>query len=173
MPTQDLVSSVPGIFTALVGLIQTAAAAETNQTNVAVWELGNFVTPQYVIIESFTGPNYEWETLGAFSQYELYAIDGTVRLWTGDSPFEHDDLTSVPLQVLQDTYSLFQRCVMTPVMSNRTMPLLNTTGPTPLEMLPGRFSYEHGPGHTDKGEPWGWQGLYHWQFTFRALLTPA
>ena len=172
--SQDLVSSVPGIFTALVGLIQTAAALEANPTSVAVWELGNYVTPQYILIEGFTGPSYDWETIGAFSQYETYSVTGSVRVWTGESPYGESNLATVPLQVLSDTYGLFQRCVMTPVMSNRVMPLLNTTGPSPLLMVPGHnFNYEHGPGVNKDGQPWGWQGLYSWSFDFRALLTPA
>ena len=56
--------------------------------------------------------------------------------------------------------------------SNRTMPLLGTTGPSPLLMVPSQMSYDCGPGNIAGGEA-GWYGTYTWQFHFEAILTPA
>lgn len=167
--SQDLVSSVPGIFTALLGLVQTAAAAMTPQPAVFAFELGQYEPGRYVTVHEIKGPDYQWEDIGTFAQKEIYEICGLATVFTGDSVTNN---ANVATQVLADTIDLFQTCVMTPVMSNRTMPLLGTTGPSPLLMLPDRMAYDSGPGEIAGGEG-GWVGKYEWSFHFEAIITPA
>lgn len=180
----DLVSSVPGVFDALLGLVQTAAAATTSPVPntpdstvyVFPFELGEYVPGAYVTIHGITGPQgvgpgpqYKWETIGSFSQRELFGINGAVTVFCGDSPTNN---TSIATQVLGWCISLFQTCVMTPVMSNRDMPMLGTTGPSPFLMLPARMGYSAGPGTIGDG-PGGWTGVYSWSFHFESVITPA
>lgn len=180
----DLVSSVPGVFDALLGLVQTAAAGQSNpvpnapdpKVYVYPFELGEYVPGAYVTIHGITGPKgsgpgpvYEWESIGSFAQREIFGIKGNVTVFTGDSPTNN---ASVSTQVLGWCLSLFQSCVMTPVMSNRNMPLLGTTGPSPFLMLPARMGYSAGPGTIGKGLG-GWAGEYSWSFHFESVVTPA
>lgn len=182
--SQDLVSSVPGIFDALLGLVQSAAASASNPvTNapdpkvyVFPFELGDYVPGAYVTVHGITGPQgsgqgpqYQWESLGSFSQREIFGIKGAVTVFSGDSPT--NDAT-IATKVLGWCMSLFQTCVMTPVMSNRNIPLLGTTGPSPLMMLPARMGYSGGPG-TIGGAVGGWAGVYSWSFHFESMITPA
>ena len=182
--TQDLVSSVPGIYDALLGLIQTAAAGATNpvpnapdpKVYVFPFEIGQYEPGAYVTVHGITGPQgsgqgpqYQWESIGSFSQKELFGIKGNVTVFSGDSPTNNP---SVATQVLGWCLALFQTCVMTPVMSNRNMPLLGTAGPSPYLLLPARMGYTAGPG-TIGGGPGGWDGTYSWSFHFESIITPA
>lgn len=133
------------------------------------FELAQYEPGAYVTVHEIVGPVYEWETIGAFSQYEDYDIGGIATVFTGASVV---DSPTVQTDVLASTFSLFQSCVMTPIMSNRTMPYFETTGPSPVLMVPKRMTYSAGPGEI-AGGPAGWQGKYEWSFHFRALLTPA
>lgn len=167
--SQDLVSSVPGIYDALLGLIKTAAAAQNPQPSVFAFELGQFEPGKYITVHEIRGPRYAWESIGSFTQKESYEICGIATVFVGDSVT--NDAT-VATDVLASTLNLFQTCVMTPVMSNRTMPYLETTGPSPYLMLPGEMRYDAGPGNVG-GEPGGWVGVYSWEFMFEAMVTPA
>lgn len=167
--TQDLVSSVPGIFDAFLGLVQTAAAAMDPAPAVFAFELGQYEPGSYVTVHEIKGPDYEWENIGVFSQKEIYEICGMATVFTGDSVSNNPNVAT---QVLADTMTLFQTCVMTPVMSHRTMPLLGTTGPSPVLMVPAQMAYDSGPGEIAGGEG-GWVGKYSWSFHFEAIITPA
>lgn len=166
---QDLVSSVPGVYEALLTLVEAAGAAQKPApVNVFPFELGTYEPGSYVTVEGVENHEFEWETIGVFSQIEHYDLVGKATVFTGDT------VTSgtVATDVLMQTYGLFQACVMTPVMSNRTMPLLGTTGPSPYLMLPGYARYSGEPGFVD-GKPAGWVGMLQWCFHFDAFLTPA
>ena len=180
----DLVSSVPGVFDALLGLVQSAAAGVSNPVPnapdpavyVYPFELGEYAPGAYVTIHGITGPQgsgegpqYNWESIGGFSQKELFGINGAVTVFAGDSPTNN---ASIPVQVLGWCMSLFQACVMTPVMSNRNMPILGTTGPSPYLMLPAQMGYSGGPGAVGDGFA-GWAGVYSWSFHFESIITPA
>jgi hypothetical protein len=168
--TQDLVSSVPGIYTAMLSLIEQAAQAQNPPVQVFPWELGQWEPGSYITVTGVDGPTYEWETIGVFQQRETYEVCGKATVYTGDSASL--DSTAV-MDIYTQTMNLFQTCVMTPVMSNRTMPLLGTAGPSPFLMLPGpKMGYTGGPAFVDD-EPVGWAGVYEWQFHFEAILTPA
>lgn len=167
--SQDLVSAVPGVFSALLGLVQQAAAAQNPAPAVFAYELLQYEPGAYIIVHEIIGPEYEWESIGSFTQKERFEICGYATVYTGDSPGTNP---SVALTVLQQTFNLFQSCVMTPVMSNRTMPLLGTTGPSPYLMLPSKMAYAAGPANIG-GSSSGWYGQYDWSFSFESLLTPA
>lgn len=174
--TQDLVSSVPGVFGALLALIETAAAQQKPPVNVFPFEIGQYEPGSYITVEKVAGPNgsgpgpvYEWESLGSFTQNELYSICGTVTVFSGDSVAPG---STVVMDVLAQTFALFQACVMTPAISNRDMPIFGTTGPSPLYVLPGPTNYTGEPGII-AGKPAGWLGEYKWAFKFKAQLTPA
>lgn len=165
----QFVSSVPGVFNALLTLIQQAAAAQSPSVAVFPFELGQYEPGSYVTVHDIVGPRYEWETIGSFAQKEFYDIAGCATVYTGDSPATNP---GVGVTVLSQTFSLLQSCVMTPVFSHRTTPLLGTTGPSPYLMLPGDFEYRAGPGAMGEGET-GWCGVLTWSFHFEALITPA
>jgi hypothetical protein len=167
--TQDLVSSVPGVYTALLGLIQSAAAATVPPTLVFPFELGQYEPGSYVTVHEIAGPEYVWESIGFFTQRETFEIRGCVTVFSGSSV---TDGSTVVTDVLAQTMSLFQTCVMTPVMSNRDMPILGTTGPSPFLMLPGPRMQYHGEVGLIGGNPGGWVGVYDWSFQFEALITP-
>ena len=166
--TQNLVSSAPGIYQALLSLVQTAAGQQQPPVNVFPFEPGQYVPGSWVTVQGIENHEWEWESIGSFSQKEHYDVCGQVVVYTGDT------VTSgtVPIDVLTQTYSLFQAAVMTPVMSNRTMPLLGTTGPSPFLMLPGHTRYAASPGEIG-GEEAGWLGVVEWSFHFDAYITPA
>jgi hypothetical protein len=167
--TQDLVSSAPGIYTAFLGLAQTAGAVQTPAVAVFAFELGQYEPGSYLTVHAIE--NHEWspETIGTFSQTEGYDIVGCATVFSGDSPNTNP---SVATTVLSQTYSLFQACVMTPVMSNRTMPILGTTGPSPYQMLPGFARYTGGLGNIG-GSPAGWAGVLEFSFHFDAYISPG
>ena len=90
--TQDLVSSVPGIYTALLSQIQAAAAAQNPPVNVFPFEIGQYEPGSYVTVERIAGPSgsgagpvYEWEAIGSFAQKEKYTVCGKATVATGDS----------------------------------------------------------------------------------------
>lgn len=180
----DLVSSVPGVWDALLGLVQTAALAVSNPVPgspdstvyVFPFALGEYAPGAYVTIHGITGPQgvgqgpqYKWEAIGDFSQREIFGINGAVTVFSGDSPTNNPTIST---QVLGWCISLFQSCVMTPVMSNRNMPILGTTGPSPFLMLPARMGYSSGPGTVGDGAA-GWSGVFSWSFHFESVITPA
>ena len=167
--SQDLVSSAPGIYQALLSLVQTAAAAQKPAPiQVFPFELGQYEPGSYVTLHAIENHTFEWAYIGPFSQYEHYDVVGCATVFTGDT------VTSgtVATDVLSQTYSLFQTLVMTPVMSNRNMPIFNTTGPTPYLMLPEYARYSAGPGEIG-GNPGGWVGVIEFAYHFDALVTPA
>jgi hypothetical protein len=166
---QDLVSSVPGVFAALLGLVCTAAAEQSPSVSVFAFELGQHEPGSYVMVHEIKGPRYEWENIGPFSQKEMYSIHGKATVFSGDSVATNETLA---VDVLDETFALMQACVMTPVMSNRDMPILGTTGPTPYLMLPVESQYDAAPGVIGGG-PGGWCGVLDWGFSFEAIITPA
>lgn len=166
--SQNLVSSVPGIFSALLGLLQTAAAQQTPPVQVFPFAVGPYEPASYVTLHATENHTFEWAYLGTFSQYEHYDIVGAASVFTGDS------VTSgtVATDILNQTYALFQAVVMTPVMSNRDMPIFQTSGPSPYEMLPERAQYSAAPGEIG-GNPGGWVGCIDFSYHFDAVITPA
>lgn len=167
--TQDLVSSAPGIWTALLSLVQTAAAAQTPAVQVFPYELAQYEPASYVIVGGIEHHKWAPESLGSFTQEEHYDIVGCATVFTGDSPGMNPNVVTT---VLSQTYSLFQACVMTPVMSNRDMPIFGTTGPSPFQMLPGYTRYTAGVADIGGGAD-GWYGQIEWSFHFDAFITPA
>jgi hypothetical protein len=165
--TQDLVSTAPGVYTALLGLVQTAAAAQTPAVASFAFELGSYEPGSYVNVHAIENQNWDWAYLGTFTQYEEFDITGCATVYSGDSPFTNP---SVATTVLNQTYTLMQACVMTPLMSNRTIPILG--GPSNvIEMTPNFSRYQAGPGEMVGGVS-GWYGLIDWSFHFRANVTP-
>ncbi len=167
--TQDLISSVPGIYTALFNLISAAAAQQATPVQVYPFEVGVNEPAQYIQLHKIIGPRYEWESIGFFQQKELYEIVGMVSVFSGTSPGEDP---TIAVEQLQTAFALLQSCVMTPVFSNRTMPLLGTTGPSPLSVLPTVADVDASPGDIS-GVPTGWQTDITFGFSFEAVLTPA
>lgn len=166
--TQDLVSSVPGIYQAMLGLLQAAAATQNPPIQVFPFEQGPYEPGSYVTLHAIENHTFEAAYLGTFSQYEHYDICGCATVFTGDT------VTSgtVATDILTQTYSLFQAVVMTPVISNRTIPIFQTTGPSPYEMLPERAQYHAEPGEIG-GNAAGWVGTVDFLYHFDAVVTPA
>ena len=165
--SQDLVSTAPGMFSALLSLVQNAAAGLNPAPAVFAFELGEYVPGSYVTVHAIENQQWEPAYLGPFSQYEHYDIAGCATVYSGDSPNTNP---SVATTVLNDTYSLFQSCVMVPAMSNRTIPILG--GPSNVtDMLPGFTRYTAGPGVVG-GAQSGWAGVLEFSFHFDATVTP-
>lgn len=166
--TQDLVSSAPGIYQALLALIRTAAAAQNPPISVFPFESGPSEPGSYVSLHAIENHHWEWAYIGSFTQYEHYDIVGVATVFTGNSVING----TVATDIMTQTYNLFQTVVMTPVMSNRNEPIFQTTGPTPYLMLPERAQYNGEPGIVD-GQPAGWVGTVEFCYHFDATNTPA
>lgn len=166
--SQDLVSSVPGIYQAMLSLLQTAAAAQNPPIQVFPFEIGSYEPGSYVTLHAIENHTFEAAYIGTFGQYEHYDICGCASVFTGDT------VTSgtVATDILTQTYNLFQAVVMTPVMSNRTIPIFQTTGPSPYEMLPESAQYRGEAGEIG-GNPAGWAGTIDFRYHFDAIVTPA
>ena len=167
--SQDLVSSAPGIYQAMLTLVQQAAAAQNPVVSVFPFELGQYEPGSYVTLHAIENHRFEWAYIPTFTQYEYYDITGVATVFTGDSPADNP---TVATTVLNQTYSLFQNVVMTPVISNRDMPIFQTQGPSPLMMLPEVAQYTAGVGNL-AGGPGGWVGTIDFRYSFTALVTPA
>lgn len=163
----DLVSTAPGIYTALLGLVEAAAAEQTPAVSVFAFEIGQYEPATYVTVHAIENQSWEWAYLGTYTQYEEYDIAGCVSVYSGDSPNTNPSVAST---VLTQTYNTFQAIVMTPAMSNRTIPILG--GPSNvIEMTPNYSRYTAGLGDVG-GTPSGWVGSIDWSFHFRANVTP-
>lgn len=165
----DLISSVPGVYERLAALIAEAGEAQDPQIPLFQFALGEYEPAGYVLITEIRQDPYEWESIGSFSQKEKYDICGEASTFTGDSPNTNP---AVVQQTIETLYTMFQACVMTPVMSNRTMPILGTSGPSPYLMLPWESQPTFGVADMAGGQA-GWYGKIDWSFHFEAVLTPA
>lgn len=161
--TRDLVSSAPGIFQAFLSLINTAAAAQSPIVTVRPFELGQYEPASYVLLHSIENHIFEPRDV-TFGQLEHYDVLGSVVVFTGTGIADNPTVTST---VMNSAYSIFQACVMTPFVENATaMPILNTTGPSPYQGLPGFARYTASVGQSAAGEPWGWEGSLAFSFHF-------
>lgn len=165
---QDLVSTAPGVYSALLGLVQAAAVAQSPPVSVFAFELGQYEPGSYVTVHAIENHQWDPETIGTFSQREGYDVCGCATVFTGDSPATN---APVATTILAQTYALFQALVMTPAMSNRVIPILGASTDV-FQMLPGFSRYSAGPGNMAGGEA-GWVGILEWSFHFDALVTPA
>lgn len=166
--TQDLVSTAPGVYTALLGLVQAAAAAQTPAVTVFAFEIGQYEPATYTTVHAIENQTWDWAYLGTYTQYETFDIAGCTAVYSGDSPNTNPSVAST---VLNATYQLFQATVMTPVMSNRTIPILG--GPSNvIEMTPNYSRYTAGPGNMGESQA-GWSGEIEWSFAFKANVTPS
>jgi hypothetical protein len=154
-----------------VGLLRESCAEQGKATTFFDYEVAWFEPARYTIVSGIPGHRWEWESLGAFQQKEYYSIAGYSTIFSGDNPATN---TRLALEVLQETYALFQATVMTPLLSNRNAPVLGNTHPQPgavYLMLPGETAYVAGVGDIG-GEPAGWQSRLDWTFEFSALVNP-
>jgi hypothetical protein len=164
----DVVSSVPGIYKALFSLIEKAAGEQESAPAVFPWELKQYEPRSYIVVSGIKGPRFEWHAI-PYQQEEHYSIFGKVSVFTGEAQTPN---TEVAVAAMEEVWSLFNACVMTPVVSNVKAPFLGTTGPTPQIMLPEEADFNAGVGIIANG-PAGWQANIDWSFSFAAILTPA
>lgn len=165
----DLVSTVPGVFTAFQGLITTAASGVTvNNQGVSVFAfaLTQDEPANYVILSEIS--NHAWKPEGIGYQFrEDYNINGYATVWTGASPADDVSVTGA---VLQDTYNLFNTCVQSVMVDNANMPIFNSS-PTPFQGLPVFARYSAAPGKVNSGAQ-GWAGVVQFSYHFSALVYP-
>lgn len=166
--TVQLTSSVPGIYAAFLALIEAAAGGQTPPVHVFPFEVTQYEPAQYIMLSGIEGPEYEWATIGSYSQKETYNVWGKVTVFDGRSL---GDNPAVATQVMNSTFSLFQTCVMDQALTNRTEPILGTTGPSPQQMLPVYSKYTAGPGRQGDAQV-GWEGTIEFAFSFLAYLVP-
>lgn len=165
--SQGLASSVPGVYAALIGLVEEAAGEQSEPIAVFPFELKQYEPATYILLGGIKGPRYEWESIGYYSQTEKYEIHGKVATFTGASGEK-----AIAVAAIANTYAAFNACVMSPVISNRNEPILGTEGPSPYLVLPDEAQFSAGVGLIDNG-PAGWQTTLDWSFHFEAYLTPA
>jgi hypothetical protein len=164
----DLVSSAPGIYSALLKLVEQAAAEQSPKVPVFAYEVGQWEPQTYLTVHAIE--HHEWEIESIPYQFnEKYEVVGCATVFSGSSPFT---TPTVGVTVMNETFNLFNACVMTQIVSHRTAPFLETTGPTPQIMLPTQTDYTAGPGRMEGG-PAGWCGEMTWRVFFEAIITPA
>lgn len=168
--TTDLLSSAPAAYSALLGLVQTAAAALSPPVAVIQFELEEYVPGSYVLLTGIENHRFEWEALGSFLQKETYSLSGRCSVYVGDSP--NSPSSTVPTDVMTATYTLFQAAVMTPVITNHGVPILGVDSvPAPYMLLPEFARYNSGPGFLRGGQA-GWYGEIAWSYSLSALTGP-
>lgn len=162
-----LVSSVPGIWQAAMSLLTTQGAAQSPAVKVFPFELGQYEPGSYVLLHE--AKNLKLLPEDPYSLRESYDIAGYVTYWTGTG-ISGADYSGVTLSVLQQTYDIFTNVVTEALISNRTLPLWGTTGPTPFQFFFTKGEYVGAPGHTQDGAPWGWEGRLDFSIHVDALL---
>ena len=176
MPYLTMPSTAPGMYSAFLQLVSDAAALQNPYVYVAPFELAQYEPAVYVILDGIENQRWEWAALGTFAQYEYYSLTGCVTAFQGDTPDALDPNNTVALSVMNQCYTTFSNCVMSPYMSNRYAPVLNAVSPqfpdgAVTGMLPGSARYTAGPG-TQDGADVGWMGRIDWQFDVSARLNP-
>jgi hypothetical protein len=169
--TQTLPSTAPAVYAAFFTASREAAELQEQPVNVFPFALELFEPAQYVLITEIANHNWEWESIGSFTQRERYEIRGAATVFRGDDIANNPEIA---VNVLEETYSVFNECVMRPLMSNRNEPILNVKGvqASPFLMLPEFTRYSAGAGQLGGG-PGGWYGRLDWAFSFEALVNPA
>lgn len=165
----DFVSSAPGIYIAMLGLLQDAGAAQSPPVQVFPFELGQYEPGSYITVHAIENHVWEMETI-SYSGKEHYDISGIATVFTGEGVA---DSPTVGTDILTATYDLFNTVVMTTLITNRNEPTFGTTGPSPYQPIPGFTRYTAGPGRTKDGQPWGWMGVIDWSWHFDAYIVPA
>lgn len=167
----SLISSAPAAWAALLGFVQTLAAAQNPAPTVFPAELFQYEPGSYIIVNGVSNHQFNWEAMG-YEFIETYMIDGLCTVFTGSTEL---DSSGISATVMQETYDLFSNCVMTAVVDNRGgngIPVLGITSPQPVyEIQPGFAQYTHGPGNMG-GAQAGWQGVLRWSYTLKAYLSP-
>lgn len=173
--TYTLPTSVPGVYSALFGLVSAAAASypayNGQPVGVFAFEIGQYVPGAYITVHKIIGPKYTPEAM-PFTMKEVFQIVGAVKVFTGDSV---TNKPTVALDVLTEVFNLFSACVVEPLMTNNEVPILGTSGPSPYVMLPVSTGYTAEPGVVGD-EQAGWEGVLSWAYQFEALQsmqTPA
>jgi hypothetical protein len=169
----DLLSTAPWVFEGFLSLVQATGAAQSPPVAVVPFMLEEYEPASYVMLTGIEGHRFEWETIGSFSQKEYYSLTGVATVFVGDSP---DSLNpAVATNVLNETYALFNNVIMTTVMSNRIVPVLNNAYPIPgavYSILPGYARYTASPGVLS-GIAAGWEGTIQFAYDIMAYITPA
>jgi hypothetical protein len=167
--SEDLVLTAPLIWNAVFSTITNIGLAQNPVIPVFPYEIGQYEPGTYVIVKDIENLKVAPETLGYFSMIESYDITGYVSVFTGSSPSEFD--TSPATSTLTNCFNAFYTMVMTPMMSNRSMPMFGVL-PTPNNFYLNEFTYTAGPGSIAGGAA-GWEGTLEWSFHYEAFITPA
>lgn len=168
--TATLTSSVPATWTAMLNLIQAAAALANPAITVYPAELLEYAPGQYIVVGAITGHIFDIEAMG-YQFIETYTINGSCTVYVGDSP-----TGTVPSQVMDSTYDLYTNIVMATMVANRGgsgVPVMGVaTYPSPYQVLPHTAQYLGEPGNVG-GAPSGWTGRIDWSYEFKAYIAPA
>ena len=170
--SQDLLTTVPYVYEALVETVKAACEEQEHPTSFFDFEPINFEPARYVCVTGILNHHFEWEAMGTFAQKEHYTIAGFATIYTGDNPGTNPNIAT---ELLQASYTMFNTTVMTAVMTKRNAPVLGNTYPNEgavYLVLPGETNFQAGPGVVD-GEPSGWMTRLNFSFNFSALITPG
>jgi hypothetical protein len=162
------VSSVPGIYAALLKLIREAAEEQSKPVSVFPAALAQFEPARYIIVGPIKGPRYDWHAI-PIQLAEEYEIQGKATVFSGDSPATNEELAA---EVMAQTFALFGECVAGPAIANRDQPTFGTTGPSAQVMFPIQADYTAGL-DIIAGQPGGWGGVIDWALTFKAIISPS
>lgn len=166
----NLTSTVPGVWSAFLGLIQTAATDVTiNDEGVSVFAfaLTQDEPANYVILTSITNQKFTPEGIG-YQFREDYQINGYATVYTGASPA--DDMT-ITNTVLGQTWDLYNQVVMSTMVEHADMPVFGAN-PTPFQGLPVMANYTAAPGKVNGGQA-GWAGVVQFAYRFSAICYPS
>jgi hypothetical protein len=105
----NLLSTAPAAFDFFLNEIKDAAALA--DITVIDAELVQYEPGVYIELSSIGNHRFEIDSLGAYVFYEMYELQGVVRVWRGDNDMQ---------QARVDAYYTYQNYVMTPVVNNRT-----------------------------------------------------
>lgn len=166
--TGSFVSSVPGIYEALLGLIREAAKEQSEPVSVFPDLLAQFEPQRYIIVGPVSGPRYNIHAI-PLQLEETYEIRGKATVFSGESAATNPVLAA---EVLAQTFTLLGECVLGPAIANRDAPTFGTTGPSAQVMFPVEADYSAGPDIL-AGQPSGWGGVIDWALSFKAIITPS
>ena len=169
----NLISTVPGAFNALYGLL--AAAGQEQSPPIPVFHTevisGEELQNGYVLLRAVDGHNFDPAALGSYAFYETYDVCGEVVYYQGGP-----DPITMATDVLNQTWSIYQNVVMTTAVLNRGAngeQVLGDAAPEAVEWcIPVSGEYTGEPGTIGAGQD-GLIGTIEFRYNVKARITTA
>lgn len=162
-----LVSSAPATFSTLLGLLQTAGAAQSPAVPVFSFALNQYEPAAYVLLQGIANQRMV-PSRSDYGHTESFSITGIATVFSGDAT--PDDPTATT-DVMTATYDLYNNVVMGPVVDNRFTLAPGSPG-LPWSVTPGKSQYDGSPGSI-AGEQGGFCGVITFSVDFKAIIYPS